>query len=118
MWTLALALMLQAPPLPAATQLDSLAWDYSDAQMQNGGATGFRVTFDTDAPISVPLTARVAGTDTYRLLLPRLAVGEHTASIVACGAAPECSAPATLKFTFSVKPSAVTNPRLDKSGGS
>ena len=100
---------------PVATTLDSVAWDYTDAQIASGGVTRFELCLDSQPCLSktVAEAKHASGPNVYAYTLPAMLPGDHTLTIKACNA-DLCSAPLALSFRFAVTPDPVTGARLIK----
>jgi hypothetical protein len=118
---------------PAAAQttagpLDSVAWDYADADLATFSVTQFQVCTDAQtgsACTLIPLTAKFTptagqtpppvGSSSYKWKLPALIIGAHTVKIGACtaGATPTCSStPLAISFSFVIDPPPPVGVRL------
>lgn len=103
----------QLPP-PTMTPADSLAWDYPDTTVTAEGVDHFLVTVDAAPAVSVDLTAKIVGQQTYKWKLPALTVGSHTFQVTACTPAAVCSAPVSLTAVMVIQPDPVANVRFIK----
>ena len=111
MLTLLLALALQTPP--TASPNDSIAWDYTDANISAGAVDHFDVCLDNAPCVSVTVTAsKIAGQQSYSYHLPALTVGSHTATVKACNVATCSASNPSLTFQLVIQPQPITNLRI------
>lgn len=103
----------QAQP-PLATILDSVAWDYTQAQITATTVDHFVVCLDATPCITLTLTQAkhpTLGPDVYFWKLPAMAPGNHSTSVVACNLT-VCSGQLVIPFRFATAPDPVTNGRV------
>jgi hypothetical protein len=98
---------------PVASPVDSIAWEFPDSAIAAAAVDRFEASYDKQPAIKVPLTARVAGTDTYKTALPPLTPGLHVVTVVACNVS-ACGPVSALDFQLVIVPAPVLNLRSTK----
>ena len=108
---LILTVALQSTPTP------TFLWDYKSADLSTGEVNRFELQIDKGEWTDVGRMAAAdqseapAGSTTYTVNVPALTLGQHTAQVRACNPV-ECSEPAVLTFTISIKPVPPSNFRV------
>lgn len=107
------AIVAQDPQTPpVATQGQSFAWDYTDAQIAAAAVDRFEVAIDGGIFASIGMATKIDGQEAYKWPIPPLTTGPHTFLVRACNTSLCGDASAPLSFVLAVKPSPVPSVRI------
>jgi len=108
--------------LAQATVNDSVAWDYSSANLTTYSVTHFNVCFDTNQLCTQVLATSGSFVDvdtqanhvSFARLIPAITPGAHNFTVAACNVG-SCSEISSFNFTFDAQPISATGLRLRRS---